>query len=82
MPALGAGGREFESLTRDHHKENAMIACVCRSIYEEDYADDESLRARIMAEDWRCGQCQLRYEFASVAERPKAAVCKTVQPLV
>jgi len=50
------------------NKERMMIACICRNIYEEDYDSEESLEQRIMESDFKCGQCQLRYEFAEEAE--------------
>lgn len=38
-----------------------MLVCICRVIYEEDFETKEQLKARIMEDDFHCGQCQLRY---------------------
>lgn len=38
-----------------------MIACICRVIYEDSFDSKEELKARIMEDDFHCGQCQLKY---------------------
>lgn len=51
------------------------LACLCRKIDEDAFASDEALKARILQDDFVCGQCQLRYMTgfdAWVPKTPKA----------
>lgn len=37
------------------------LACLCRHLEEDDFDTEAALKARIMRDDFVCGQCQLRY---------------------
>jgi hypothetical protein len=37
------------------------LACLCRVIDEDAFDSEAALKARIMQDDFVCGQCQLRY---------------------
>lgn len=41
------------------------VECICRCIYSEDYPTELALRTRIMDNDFKCGQCQMRYMLES-----------------
>ena len=53
------------------------LACLCRKIEEDDFPSQEALKARVLQDDFVCGQCQLRY-LASFADwtvkEPRAAI--------
>ena len=38
-----------------------MLMCLCRLIDSDDFETDDALEARIMDDDFQCGQCQIRY---------------------
>ena len=35
--------------------------CLCRLIDSDDFETDDALEARIMDDDFQCGQCQICY---------------------
>jgi len=48
------------------------LACLCRKIDEDAYPTEAELKARILQDDFQCGQCQLRYMTSFDAWLPKA----------
>lgn len=38
-----------------------MIVCFCRNISTNDYHDEETLKRRILDNDFNCGLCQTKY---------------------
>lgn len=47
------------------------LACLCRKLDEDDFPSEEALKARVMQDDFVCGQCQLRYMVSFDAWAPK-----------
>ena len=47
------------------------LACLCRRIDEDDFPSEEALKARILEDDFNCGQCQLRYMTSFDAWAPR-----------
>jgi len=48
-----------------------VIVCDCRKISDSDYDNEEDLKARIMEEDFNCGQCQIKHIFEAQIEADK-----------
>ena len=38
-----------------------MLVCLCRLIDSDDFETDRELEARVMEDDFQCGQCQICY---------------------
>ena len=47
------------------------LACLCRKIDEDAFTTEAELKARILRDDFVCGQCQLRYMTGFDAWAPK-----------
>ena len=49
--------------------ENLMVlVCLCRLIDSDDFETDDALEARIMDDDFQCGQCQICYLMSNSSE--------------
>jgi hypothetical protein len=56
---------------RDDGGNIMALACLCRKIDEDDFSDEAALKARVMQDDFVCGQCQLRYMASFDVWAPK-----------
>ena len=45
-----------------------VLVCLCRLIDSDDFENDGELEARIMEDDFQCGQCQICY---LISRRPR-----------
>jgi transcriptional regulator CtsR len=47
-----------------------VLVCLCRLIDSDDFENDRELEARVMEDDFQCGQCQICYV---ISQRPNPA---------
>ena len=45
-----------------------VLVCLCRLIDSDDFETDDALEARIMDDDFQCGQCQICYLMSNSSE--------------
>ena len=48
-----------------------MLVCLCLFIDSDDFETDKDLEARVMEDDFQCGQCQICY---LMSQRPSSII--------
>jgi hypothetical protein len=51
-----------------------VLVCLCRLIDSDDFETDRELEARVMEDDFQCGQCQICYLISQKQDSMKDRV--------